>query len=329
MNSHNMKVLVTGGAGYIGGFMVKILLEKKYDVHVLDSLERGNKGRIDKRAKFTKGNILDKEFLSDLFSTNKFDAILHFAGYISMEESVNKPFLYFKNNSLGSLNIIDSAIENNIDKIIFSSTAGVYGNPREIPIPESHPTDPTNPYGESKLIVEKTLSWYGKSKGLNFVSLRYFNAAGASLDGKMGEDHNPETHIIPLAIKAALGSEDFNLYGTNYDTKDGTCVRDYIHVLDLIQAHILALDKLSHDKGGYFYNVGTGKGFTNREVIEMVNKVSHVSLNVIEKDRRPGDADRLIADASKIKKELSFRPQYSDLHTIVESAWKWHIKNNK
>lgn len=324
-----MKVLVTGGAGYIGSFMTRTLLSKGHEVFVIDSLERGDKNVIDREAVFVKGNILEKDFLDNFFLSNKIDAVMHFAGYISMEESVVKPYLYFRNNSLGSLNIIESAISQGVDKIIFSSTAGVYGNPERIPIPENHPINPTNPYGESKLIVEKMLSWYQENKNMNFVSLRYFNAAGASLKADMGENHEPETHIIPLAIKAALNNEDFYLFGTDYETADGTCVRDYIHVLDLAEAHILALKKLEKDRGGFFYNVGTGAGFTNRQVIDMIRKLGGKDFRIIERERRPGDANILVADSTKIRKELNFNPKYSDLKTIVETALKWHIKNKK
>lgn len=321
-----MRALVTGGAGYIGSFMTKFLLEEKYEVIVLDSLERGSRDVIDSKAEFVQGNILDRDFLKDFFLKNKVDAILHFAGFISMEESVRNPDLYFNNNSLGSANLIEVAVDRNVKKIIFSSTAGVYGNPHKIPIPEDHPTNPTNPYGESKLRVEETLLKYKESHGLSFAALRYFNAAGASLDGSMGENHQPETHIIPLAIQAALKNEEFYLYGTDYSTKDGTCIRDYIHVLDLVRSHVLALSLLERKEGAFFYNVGTGIGFSNREVIETIKKVSGVSFKVIEKGRRPGDADVLIADPSRIKEDLKFNPKYSDLETIVKTAWEWHKK---
>lgn len=319
-----MKVLVTGGAGYVGSFMTKALLMQSYEVIVIDNLQRGAKEAVDSKAEFIKGDILDKSFLKEFFSQHKVDTILHFAGLISMEESVKKPYLYFENNSLGSLNLIEAAVASGIKKFIFSSTAGVYGNPTKIPIPENHPTIPTNPYGESKLIVEKILSWYHEVYNLSFASLRYFNAAGASLDGKLGEKHDPETHIIPLAMKAALKNKEFYLYGTDYPTNDGTCIRDYIHVLDLVESHIQALSLLEKKKGEFFYNVGTGAGFSNREVIEMVKRVSKVDFKVVEKDRRPGDAKILIADSTKIIKELGFSPKYSDLETIVKTAWNWH-----
>ena len=215
-------------------------------------------------------------------------------------------------------------LDNN--NIIFSSTAGVYGNPVQIPIPEYHPKAPENPYGESKLMVEKLLNWYGRTKKLNSVALRYFNASGAALDGSLGEGHEPETHIIPKIIEAVIKKEPFRLFGTDYKTDDGTCVRDYIHVLDLVEAHVLALDKLKKDPGHFTYNVGTGKGYSNKQVINMVKKVTKEELKVIKSVRRLGDADTLIADPTKIRKELGFSPKYSSLETIVKTAWEWHNK---
>lgn len=322
-----MKILVTGGAGYIGSFMTKLLLDRGDQVVALDSLERGHEEAVDKRARFIRMDIYDWDNLEGLFSSEKFDAIMHFAGYISMEESTRDPGLYFYKNTLGSLEMLEHAVRHNVGKFIFSSTAGVYGNPTKIPIPEAHRTKPTNPYGEGKLMVEKILYWYQKAYGLNYACLRYFNAAGAALDASMGEVHEPESHIIPLAIKAVLKDSPFNLYGTDYNTPDGTCVRDYIHVLDLAEAHLLALDKLKRDNGGFIYNVGTGKGYSNKEVIDMVQKVSGKSIKVVECNRRSGDAAELVADVSKIKKELSFSPKYSDLERIVKTAWEWHAKN--
>lgn len=320
-----MNILVTGGAGYIGSLMVKVLLDRGDKVTVIDNLKTGHNEFVDKRAAFMVGDLRDIDFIKDIFK-EKFDSILHFAGLISMEESTRNPYLYFQNNTFAALNLIEEARKNKVNKLIFSSTAGVYGNPSAIPIPEGHPTNPTNPYGESKLIVEKFLSWYNKLFGFNFVSLRYFNAAGAALDGSMGEAHRQETHIIPLAMKAVLNKSEFNLYGTDYKTDDGTCVRDYIHVLDLVEAHVLALDKLAEKGGAFFYNVGTGKGYSNKEVLDMIKKVTNMDLKIKLMGRRPGDADILIADSKKIKEELGFSPKYSDLETIVKSAWMWHKK---
>lgn len=319
-----MKVLVTGGAGYIGSHMVKVLLEKGHEVVVVDSLERGFRDAIDERAKFVEGNLLDKSFVEQIFSTDHFDGVIHFAAYIAVGESMEFPGMYFENNTTGALHIIQAMQKNNINNFIFSSTAAVYGTPVTIPISEDHQKKPESPYGESKLMVEKMLQWFHDRTGLQFIALRYFNASGASLDASIGERHDPETHIIPNVIKAALGNSTFKLFGNDYDTPDGTCIRDYIHVLDLCEAHILALEKLSKDGGASFYNVGTGKGYSNKEVVEMVKKVSGVDLQIEFAERRPGDPNQLIADASKIKAELGFEPKYSDLETITTTAWKWH-----
>jgi len=313
-----MKILVTGGAGYIGSFMVKELLEREFKVTVVDSLERGHKEAVDKNA-----NLI---IVADVFSGDNFGAVIHFAGLISMKESMENPGKYFENNVFASLNILEEMKKRKMGKFVFSSTAGIYGNPVTVPIPEDHPKNPENAYGESKLMVEKILSWYNKIYGIDFVSLRYFNACGASLDGTMGEGHNPETHIIPNAINAILNNSKFLLYGDDYDTPDGTCIRDYIHVIDLVEAHMLALDKLTAESGGYFYNVGTGKGHSNKKVLSMIEEVTNKKLEIEITKRRPGDANSLIADVSRIKKELNFEPRYSDLETIVKTAWGWHKK---
>ncbi len=322
-----MHILVTGGAGYIGSFMVKRLLADGYTVTVVDNLERGHKEVVDQRVNLQVGNILDKQFLSEVFAKDTFDAIIHFAGYIAVGESMQDPALYFDNNTFATAALLEEARKHNITKFIFSSTAAVYGDPIKTPIPEDHPKNPTSVYGESKLMVETLLNWYHKIYGINFVGLRYFNACGGALDGSMGENHDPETHIIPRAILSLMENKPFTLFGTDYKTPDGTCVRDYIHVLDLVEAHILALKKLQNDTGGFIYNVGTGKGFSNREVLDMVRQVTGIDLSVQTAPRRPGDADTLIADATKITTELQFVPQHSDLQTIVTTAWSWHKRH--
>ena len=325
-----MKILVTGGAGYIGSFMTKALLDKGYDVVVIDSLERGYREAVDKRAKFEQGNLKNISFLEKVFSEDSFDAVMHFAGYTSVEESTKYPQKYYQNNTKGSENLLRAMIKvGKVDKFIFSSTSAIYGNPIKIPIPEDHPKNPINPYGKGKLKVEEMLINFQKGEGLNFVSLRYFNAAGAAIDGSMGENHNPETHIIPLAIKAAIENSEFYLYGTDYNTPDGTCIRDYIHVIDLVGAHILALEKLKKEKGGFFYNVGTGNGHSNKEVLSIAKKISGTDFKVRIVERRPGDPEVLVSDPSKIIKELGFKPQYSDLATIVKTAFNWHKNNLK
>lgn len=324
-----MKILVTGGAGYIGSFMVKRLLNDSHEVVVVDDLERGHKEALDSRAVFLQGNLLDKDFVKSIFSSHTFDGVVHFAGYISMGESMKEPGMYFENNVYGAIHILEELKQIGLGNFIFSSTAGVYGNPIHIPISEDHPKNPENPYGESKLMLERILDWYHKTHNINYTALRYFNAAGASLDGKMGEDHNPETHIIPNAIRGVLENSKFSLFGDDYGTADGTCVRDYIHVLDLVESHVLALKQLKERGGGYTYNVGTGRGYSNKEVLNMVNEVTGKQGEVEILPRRPGDADTLIADPRKIKKELGFEPRYSNLHTIIDTAWKWHQNNAK
>lgn len=324
-----MKILVTGGAGYIGSFMVKKLLDESHEVVVVDSLEKGHKDAVDPRSILKVGNVLDKKFIQEVFGSYSFDAVIHFAGYISMKESMEAPFIYFENNFLGLLNILEGMKKGNVKKIIFSSTAGVYGNPVKIPIPEDHIKNPTNPYGESKLMAEKALEWYKNILGINYVALRYFNAAGASLDGTLGELHPDESHIIPSALSALSEEKEFFLYGNDYNTEDGTCVRDYIHVIDLVQAHLFALNKLSLESGGFYYNVGTGMGHSNEKILKMIEEVTDKKLQIKVVNKRSGDADILVADVSKIKKELSFEPKFSDIKTIIQSAWDWHKKNLK
>lgn len=319
-----MKVLVTGGGGYIGSFMVKALCDRGDTVYVVDSFERGNRDVVDERATIFKGDLLDKDFIEKVLNDTPVDSVVHFAGLISVGESVKKPGLYFKSNVLGALNLLDAIKGKNI-RLIFSSTAAVYGNPTTIPIPEDHNKAPTSPYGASKLMVEDILSWYHQIYGLSFTALRYFNASGAALDGSMGESHIPETHIIPCAIEALLQGKPFHLFGTDYNTPDGTCVRDYIHVLDLVNAHILCLDKMN-DGEKNFFNVGTGIGHSNKEVLSMIEEVSGKKLEIVNEKRREGDPDELIADVSSIKQKLGFEPQHSDIKTIVESAYLWHSK---
>ena len=326
-----MRILVTGGAGYIGSFMTKRLLDGGHEVIVFDSLERGHKDAIDPRAQFTQGDLKSAATCEDLFRKESIDSVMHFAGYISVEESMRDPQRYYENNVVGSEHLFNAAINvGGVRTFIFSSSAAVYGNPKQIPIPEDHPKDPTSSYGETKLETEKILLHLRKENPIGFACLRYFNAAGASLNASLGEDHNPETHIIPLAIKAAFEHGEFFLYGQDYKTSDGTAIRDYIHVLDLVEAHMLALEKLKSSGGGLFYNVGTGNGYSNKEVVNMVKKVSGVDFKVTIAQRRAGDSEVLIADPTRINNELSFSPKYSDLATIVESAWKWYIvKNSK
>jgi len=320
-----MRVLVTGGAGYIGSFMVHRLQADGHQVVVLDSLERSKKEKIPEGIRFIQGSLLEKEALQEAFS-EPIDAVIHFAAYISVGESAKCPGIYFKNNVEATINLLEKMVEKQVSRIVFSSSAAVYGNPQTIPIPEDHPKNPESPYGESKLMVERILYWYYKSNNISSVSLRYFNASGAALDGSLGETHDPETHIIPNAIKAALHNTSFTLFGTDYDTKDGTCIRDYIHVVDLVQAHLLAVEKLQKGEGAFSYNVGTGEGYSNQEVLQMVEEVSGKQIVIEKNKRREGDPAQLIADPKRIREELGFQPQHSDLRTIVTSAFKWHSK---
>lgn len=318
------KILVTGGCGYIGSFMVKALADQGYIPIVIDNLERGKRKSISESTIFYQGNVSDQTLLEKICQEHHIEGVIHFAGYISMKESMEKPELYFEKNTHETKLLLDNLHKLGIKKIIFSSTAGVYGNPERVPIREDDKKNPTNPYGESKLMTERMLFWYQKLYGVDYVVLRYFNACGAALDGTMGEMHDPETHIIPIALTAMLDGREFSIYGTDYDTPDGTCVRDYIHVIDLANAHLLALQKILNESGGFTYNVGTGHGYSNREVVNMIQEVTKKEVIVSEKERRPGDADSLVADVSKINQDLNFEPKHSDLRSIIESAWKWH-----
>ncbi len=319
-----MKVIVTGGGGYIGSFMVKALCDRGEEVFVIDNFQRGYKDAVDSRAQIFQGDLLDKNFVESTLTKVSPESIVHFAGLISVGESMKFPGLYLESNIMGALNLIEYIKSKNV-KFIFSSTAAVYGNPTKIPIPEDHLKNPTSPYGVSKLMVEDILKWYSQLFGLSVTVLRYFNASGAALDGSMGERHNPETHIIPNAIRSLLFGKQFSLFGVDYATADGTCVRDYIHVLDLVEAHLLALDKMKPSKMS-IYNVGTGKGFSNKQVVQTVEDVSGKMMEVVTRERRSGDPDELVADPALIKSELGFEPQHSDIQTIVSSAFKWHQK---
>ncbi len=320
------KILVSGGAGYIGSFTVNLLKKAGFDTFVFDSLETGHFQAIP-GVKIYQGN-LQKDFLllDKIFKKEKPQAVIHFAAYIEVGESVQNPQKYFFNNVFGTLNLLKVMIENKVLKIVFSSTAAVYGEPKKIPIDEDDTKLPTNPYGESKLMIEKILNWYDKAYGLSSVALRYFNACGAALDGSFGQDYPRPTHLITRACEAALGKrKDFQINGDDYPTPDGTCIRDYIHVLDLAQAHLAALEFLNKKgKGYHYYNVGTGEGYSVLEVVKMVKKISGIDFNSPIGPRREGDPAKLVAKAEKIKKELGWKPKYSDLKTIVESAWKWH-----
>lgn len=316
------KILVTGGAGYIGSICVEELLNRGYQVAVFDNLTEGHSKAIDPRADFYQGDLADRSVLRHAFEQAKPEAVMHFAANALVGESMTNPSKYFRNNVASGINLLDMAVESGVKKFVFSSTCATFGIPDRMPLDESLPQRPINPYGESKLMFESILRWYEKIHDLSFVALRYFNAAGAS--EKFGEDHRIETHLIPNILKVALGQKDHvEIYGTDYETPDGTCIRDYIHILDLAQAHILALSSPQSD----FYNLGTGGGTSVREVIETCKQVTGRDIKAIEKPRRAGDPPRLIAASEKIRTALGWQPQYQNIRAIVESAWAWHVKN--
>jgi len=316
-------ILVTGGAGYIGSNCVRVLLDRGYSVVVLDNLSNGHISALPKNIKFIHGDLSDKILLDTIFKQNSIDAVVHFAGYIDVSESVKDPKKYFDNNYLNGLNLLEAMINNNVKKIVFSSTCAIFGNDVESHISENFPKHPINPYGLAKHMFEQTLEWYDKAYGLKSVCLRYFNAAGA--DFGIGEQHNVETHLIPLAIQAALGKrENIKIFGTDYPTKDGTCIRDYVHITDLSEAHVLALKHLFVKNKSAAYNLGSGNGYSVYDIIETIKKISGRNITVVIEKRREGDATILIANSSKIKRELGWKAKRS-LDEIIYSAWTWHI----
>jgi UDP-glucose 4-epimerase len=317
-----MNVFVTGGAGYIGSICTEELLNAGHQVTVYDNLSEGHRSAVDSRAKFILGNP-DKE--GDILNTVKSakpDAVMHFAANALVGESMTNPKKYFNNNVVNSLKLLDAVVECGVKKFVFSSTCATYGPPDKVPITEDTPQRPINPYGESKLMVEKILQWYQKIYGLEFIAFRYFNAAGAS--EKFGEHHRIETHLIPNVLKVPLGqSPNCEIYGTDYSTPDGTCIRDYIHIVDLAQAHMLGLQQ---GKTG-FYNLGNGDGYSVRQVIQTCEKTTGKKIAAVEKPRRPGDPPRLVAAAAKAINELGWKPKFPKLEDIVATAWAWHKKN--
>lgn len=317
-----MRILVPGGAGYIGSFTVKALQAAGHDVVVFDNLSFGHAEAVD--TELVRGDLADSAALDACMSGGHFDAIIHFAAFIEAGESMVEAGRFFANNTANAINLLNAAARHGIGQFVFSSTAGLYGNPERLPVRESDATVPTNVYAESKLLVERMLPWYELVHGIRSVPLRYFNAAGAALDGSMGQDHVPASHLITIAVQTAIGQRDrFVLFGNDYPTKDGTCIRDYIHVLDLASAHVKALAYL--EDGGAFeiFNIGTGTGYSCWDVIHAVKQVSKVDFPVEIGPRRPGDPVALIADASKLRDRLGWQPEYSDLSTIVDSSWEW------
>jgi UDP-glucose 4-epimerase len=319
-----MSILVTGGAGYIGSHTVMYLKERGEDVIVLDNLQKGHRAALSD-VKLYQGNLQDESLLDEIFTSNQVDSVIHFAANSLVGESVEKPLEYYENNVIGSYHLIKKMVEHKVLKIVFSSTAATYGNPVRVPIMEEDPTVPTNPYGDTKLAIEKMLQWADGAYGLKSVCLRYFNAAGADPEGKIGEDHTPESHLIPIILQAALGQRDkVSIFGDDYPTEDGTCIRDYIHVLDLADAHYLALKKISKTGESGIYNLGNGTGFSVKQVIDTCRIVTGNEIRAEVAPRRAGDPAVLIASAEKAKTELGWKPQYSALEEIVSHAWNWH-----
>jgi UDP-glucose 4-epimerase len=316
-----MKILVVGGAGYIGSICAEVLLDENHEVAIFDNLSEGHRQAVDPRATFIEGDLADRMAVQAAVSSSQPEAVMHFAASALVTESMINPSKYFRNNVANGLNLLDAMVGADVKKFVFSSTCAIFRPPGNQPIHEDLPKGPINPYGESKLAFERVLRWYDEIHGLKFVSLRYFNAAGAST--RFGEHHRPETHLIPNVLKVALGQKPCaEIYGTDYETPDGTCIRDYIHIIDLARAHILALDSPKSE----FYNLGTGGGSSVREVIDTARKITGRAIDVAERARRPGDPPRLIAASEKIKRELGWKPQFQSLEAIIESAWKWHQK---
>jgi UDP-glucose 4-epimerase len=315
-----MNVLVTGGAGYIGSIVTEYLLKQGYKVTVLDKLQQGHKEAVLSPAEFVLGDICDAKILGHIFRNFKIDAVIHMAADTLVGQSMTDPKRYFHNNLVGGINLLNAMLEHGINKIIFSSTASVYGEPQNTPIDEDHPKVPINSYGQSKLMFETVLDWYRRAYGIECISFRYFCAAGAT--ERLGEDHRPETHLIPNVLKAALNKDTVSVFGTDYPTKDGSCIRDFIHVADVAKAHLLALEKTDR-LNGKVYNLGNGEGYSVLEVIKVAEKIVGENIHVKFDPRRPGDPVTLIASSKRAAEELGWKPEFPDLESIVESAWRW------
>ncbi len=320
-----MHVLVVGGAGYIGSHMVKLLGQRGFQVTVLDNLCAGHRDAVQ-GARFVLGDLGERDLLNTLFQAEHFDGVMHFASHIQVGESVREPAKYYLNNVFKTQYLLDAMVAHRVKCFIFSSTAAIFGEPLRVPIDEDHPKQPINPYGRGKWMVEQMLQDYDLAYGLKAVCLRYFNAAGADPEGKLGERHDPETHLIPLVLRAATSQRPVTVFGTDYDTPDGTCIRDYIHVNDLGEAHLLALQRLWDGVGSAAYNLGNGNGFSVREVIDTARKVTGCEIPVVYGERRPGDPARLVADAHRARADLGWTPRYADLATIIAHAWQWETR---
>ncbi len=319
-----MRALVTGGAGYIGSHVARLLSESSWDVVVLDNLEKGHRAAL-RGLPLVEGDTRDAGFLEETLCAGSFDAVLHFAAYIEVGESVADPVRYYVNNVSGGLNLIAAAVKAGVKRFVFSSTAAVYGLTSCVPVTEEAPAAPINPYGQSKLYIEQALEAARKAYGLSYAALRYFNASGAHPDGTMGEDHRPESHLIPRILKAATEETPVRIFGTDYPTPDGTCIRDYIHIMDLADAHALALESLSGEKAvGHVCNLGNGSGASVREIIDRAQAVTGLPIKVEESERRPGDAPILVASSERARRVLGWRPEHADIGGIIETAWRWH-----
>lgn len=318
-----MRILVIGGAGYIGSHMVKTLLEAEHDVVVLDNLSSGYRDAVP-GGEFVEGDACDRALLGTVLAVRRFDAAMHFASFIQVGESVTHPSKYYRNNVANALNVLDAMVEHGVPNLVFSSSAAIFGEPQRVPIDEQHPKAPTSPYGRSKWMVEQVLGDYERAYGLRHACLRYFNAAGADPSGALGERHEPETHLIPLVLRAASGRlRAVSMFGADYDTPDGTCIRDYVHVTDLCHAHLLALERLMSDGASAAYNLGNGDGYSVKEAIDAARRVTGRTIPVIEAPRREGDPARLVADSARARRELGWQPRYGDLDTIIAHAWAW------
>lgn len=325
-----MTIMVLGGAGYIGSHTVYALIEQGMDVVVVDNLETGHIEAVHKNARFYQGDIRNREFIDSVFDKEHIDAVIHFAANSLVGESMTDPLKYYDNNVNGTKVLLQSMVAHNIKKIVFSSTAATYGEPDRVPILETDRTEPTNTYGETKLSMEKMFKWTDVAHGVKYVSLRYFNACGAHESGQIGEAHSPETHLIPLVLQVPLGQrEAINIYGDDYPTEDGTCIRDYIHVTDLAQAHILAVEYLIKGNDSNVFNLGNGVGFSVKEVVEVARKVTGHAIPAVITERRAGDPARLIASSEKAREVLNWNPQHAELEEIISSAWKWHSTHPK
>jgi UDP-glucose 4-epimerase len=319
-----MKVLVTGGAGYIGSVVAHQLVAAGHQVTVFDNLSHGYHAAVPNGAKLVVSDLSDREAVEQLFRSQPFDAVMHFAAFIEAGESMKTPETFFRNNTVNTLTLLETMLKSKVSRLVFSSTAALFGNPKRTPIVEDDALEPTNAYGESKLLVERMLQWFHRIHGLRYASLRYFNAAGAAAPDR-GEAHQPETHLIPRILGVALGKQKHvDIFGTDYPTPDGTCVRDYIHVTDLADAHLLALKALEHSDGRLTYNLGNGQGFSVRQVIEGARRITGHAIPVVESPRRPGDPAILIASSEKIRHELHWQPKFPRLEDILKSAWEWH-----